>query len=487
MLERRLPVALWIFSLLLCLASPAGFAATDDKAAQIEALMAKYVALKQFNGSILVAQNSQILFQKGYGLAEMEWGIPNAPDTKFRLGSVTKQSTSLLILQLVQEGKITLDAKVADVLPYYRKDTGSKITIRQLLTHTSGLPNYTARPDFRDKLMRNPSGVEDFVKGYCSGDLEFEPGTKFNYSNSGYFVLGAVIELLTGKPYEQILKERILDPIGMKDTGYDHSAALLMKRAAGYEKTPGGYVNTPYLDMSLPYAAGALYSTVGDLYLWDQALYSDRLLPAELKRQMFTPGLENYAFGWSVRQMPVGPVKANRTVTAHGGGINGFSTLISRVTEDRHLVVLLDNTAGGQFLQPITNGVFDILYGRVPPNPKKSLSEVLGPICASQGLEAAIARYREIKGREADAYDLREAELNMLGYMLLGQKKFEDAIAVFKLNLEAFPESANCYDSLAEGYMAAGQKELAIKNYAKSLELNPANRGAVEQLNKLTQ
>ena len=487
MLERRLPVTLWILCLLLCLAWPVGFAASDDKTAQIEALMAKYVALKQFNGSILVAQNSQILFQKGYGLAEMEWGIPNAPDTKFRLGSISKQFTSFLILQLVQEGKITLDANVADVLPYYRKDTGSKITIRQLLTHTSGLPNYTARPDYRDKLMRNPFGVEDFVKGYCSGDLEFEPGTKFNYSNSGYFVLGAVIEQLTGKPYEQVLKERILDPVGMKDTGYDHSDVILMKRAAGYEKTPGGYVNTPYVDMSLPYAAGALYSTVGDLYLWDQALYSDRLLPAELKRQMFTPGLGNYAFGWSVRQLPMGPEKTNRTVTAHGGGINGFSTLISRVTEDRNLVVLLDNTAGGQFLQPITNGVFDILYGRVPPNPKKSLSEVLGPICASQGLEAAIARYREIKDREADAYDLREAELNMLGYTLLGQKKFEDAIAVFKLNLEAFPESANCYDSLAEGYMAAGQKELAIKNYAKSLELNPANRGAVEQLNKLTQ
>lgn len=487
MMEKRLPMALWILCLLLCLTCPAAFAASVDKAAQIDALMAKYAAMKQFNGSMLVAQDGRILLQKGYGLAEMEWGIPNAPDTKFRLGSVTKQFTALLVLQLVQEGKLSLDAKVADVLPYYRKDTGGRIAVRQLLNHTSGLPNYTARPDFQDKLMRNPSGVEDFIKGYCSGDLEFEPGTKFNYSNSGYFVLGAVIEQLTGKPYEQVLQERILDPVGMKDTGYDHSDALLVKRASGYQKTPAGYLNAPYMDMSLPYAAGALYSTVGDLYLWDQALYTDRLLPADLKQQMFTPGLDNYAFGWSVRQLPVGPEKASRTVIGHGGGINGFSTLINRVPDDRNLVVLLDNTSGGQFLQPITNGVFDILYGRVPPEPKKPLAEALGPIYASQGLEAAVARYREIKAGEAGTYDLREAELNLLGYQILGQKKVEDAIAVFQLNLEAFPDSFNCYDSLAEAYMVAGQKELAIKNYARSLELNPANRNAVEQLNKLTQ
>jgi CubicO group peptidase (beta-lactamase class C family) len=146
-----------------------------------------------------------------------------------------------------------------------------------LLTHTSGIPSYTNQPRFFEDVSRNPFVVADFVKKYTSGDLEFEPGSKFSYNNSGYFLLGAIIEKVTGKPYEQVLKENILDPLGMKNTGYDHFDAVLSKRASGYNKTPKGYINAPYLDMSIPYAAGSLYSTVEDLYLWDRALYTDKL------------------------------------------------------------------------------------------------------------------------------------------------------------------------------------------------------------------
>ncbi|HSF48440.1 MAG TPA: serine hydrolase domain-containing protein, partial [Burkholderiales bacterium] len=263
----------------------------QDKASKIDELMKVYNGYRQFNGAVLVAENGKIIFKKGYGMANMEWNIPVETDTKFRLGSITKQFTSMLILQLVHEGKIKLEGKLTDYLPDYRKDTGDRITIHQLLNHTSGIPSYTGLPNFSQEISRNPYNVSDFVKKYASGDLEFEPGTKFKYNNSGYFLLGAIVERVTGKPYEQALKERILDPLGMKNTGYDRHATILAKRAAAYEKRPDGYINAPYLDMSLPYAAGSLYSTVEDLYLWDQALYTDKLLSAQLKELMFKPGL----------------------------------------------------------------------------------------------------------------------------------------------------------------------------------------------------
>jgi len=230
---------------------------SQDHAAKIQEALALAHKYRQFNGTVLVAENGKIIFKQGFGMANMEWGIPNTPDTKFRLGSITKQFTSMLTLQLVEQQKIKLDGKISDYLPDYRKDTGDKVTIHHLLTHTSGIPSYTGQPGFFENVSRNPYKVDEFVKKYASGNLEFEPGTKFSYNNSGYFLLGAIIEKVTGKPYEQVLKENIFDPVGMKDTGYDHYDTLLQKRAAGYTKTADGYRNAAYLDMSIPYAAGS--------------------------------------------------------------------------------------------------------------------------------------------------------------------------------------------------------------------------------------
>lgn len=459
----------------------AGEAAATDKAAAIDALVVSYQDLGLFSGSVLVAEHGKVVFKKGYGPANAEWGIPNTPETVFRLGSITQQFTSMLVMQLVQEGKVTLDTRLSDVLPTYRKDTGSRVTIRQLLSHTSGIPSYTDLPGFMAEASRNPYKVEDFVAKYCSGDLQFEPGSKFRYDNSGYFLLGAVIERVTGKPYEEVLTDRITGPLGMRSTGYDHTEAIIRKRASGYQKGPSGLQNARYIDMSVPFAAGALCSTVEDLFLWDQALYTDRLLSPQLKKVMFTPGLENYAFGWGVRQAPVGPDKENRTLTSHAGGIPGFSSFIVRAIEDKDLVVLLDN-AGDPQLADLSAGILDILVGRTPPPPKRLIGEVLAETIAVRGIEAARAQYRDLKRREKDAYDFSEPQLNMLGYQLIAAKNTEAAIAVFILNVEAYPESWNVYDSLGEAYMTAGKKELAIANYKKSLELNSSNDNAVRQL-----
>jgi CubicO group peptidase (beta-lactamase class C family) len=273
--------------------------ATQNNTQKIEALMKSYNDYGQFNGAVMVAEKGRIVYEKGFGMANMEWAIPNQVNTKFRIGSVTKQFTAAIILQLVAEGKIKLDGKITDYLPDYRQDTGERVTIHQLLNHTSGIPSYTSRPEFFPEVSRNPYTPTDFVKKYTSGDLEFEPGTTFKYNNSGYFLLGAIIEKITGKPYAEVLKERIFTPLGMTDSGYDVYATLIPKRAQGYEKTADGYINAAYLDMSLPYAAGSIYSTVEDLYKWDQALYGEKILSAESKNLMFTPDSPNTAMDFS--------------------------------------------------------------------------------------------------------------------------------------------------------------------------------------------
>jgi len=457
----------------------------SQKAAKIDEVMTLANKYGLFNGTVLVAENGKVIYKKGLGMANMEWNIPNTPDTRFRLGSITKQFTATLILQLVEQGKIKLDGKLSDYLPEYRKDIGQKVTIHQLLNHTSGIPSYTGLPGFFNDVSRNPYSVDDFVKKYASNDLQFEPGSKFSYNNSGYFLLGAIIEKVTGQPYERVLKEKIFDPLGMKNTGYDHYGTIVEKRAAGYLKTPDGYVNAPYLDMSIPYAAGSMYSTVDDLFLWDQALYTDRLLTAQSKEVMYKPALNNYAYGWFISKAKLGTGTETVPSINHGGGINGFNTLLTRYPVQKNLVVLLDNTSQGENLDNLSQELTNILYNQPFELPKMPLASVLLKTIQDKGVEAGIAQYRDLKAHQPKVYDFGEPELNTLGYRLLQGKKLKEAIEVFKLNVEAYPEGFNTYDSLGEAYMVSGNKELAIQNYKKSVELNPENTGAVAALKRL--
>jgi CubicO group peptidase (beta-lactamase class C family) len=458
----------------------------QDKARQIDEFLSLYSKYQQFNGSALVAENGKVIFKKGYGMANMEWNIPNEPDTKFRLGSITKQFTATLILQLVEQGKIKLDGKLTDYLDTYRKDTGDKVTIHHLLTHTSGIPNYTGLPGFFETVSRNPYTVADFVKQYASGDLEFEPGSKFNYSNSGYFILGAIVEKVTGKSYEQALRDNIFEPLGMKNTGFDHYDQILRKRATGYVKNSKGYENAPYLDMSIPYAAGSLYSTVEDLYLWDQALYGEKVLSAKSKELMFTPNLNNYGYGFAIIKASLGPNKLVVPTVQHNGGINGFSTVIIRLVGDKGLIVLLDNSSQGRYLNSISAGIMNLLYGQPYDPARRSLVETLLSTIIEKGAGAGIQQYRELKANKTKEFDFSEEELNTLGYQLLNRGKKAEAIEIFKLNVEAYPQAFNTYDSLGEAYMQNDDKELAIANYKKSLELNPQNTSATGALKKLT-
>ncbi len=480
---RRLSTALLVCAMIMLAFQ--GTVTAQDKAAKIDEVMTAANKYRLFNGSVLVAENGKVIYKKGLGLANMEWNIPNTPDTRFRLGSITKQFTAALILQLVEQGKVKLDGRVTDYIPAYRKDIGEKVTVHQLLNHTSGIPSYTSLPGFFNDVSRNPFTVDDFIKKYASNNLEFEPGSKFSYNNSGYFLLGAIVEKVTGQTYEKALEERILDPLGMKNTGYDHHANIIEKRASGYQKTPDGYVNAPYLDMSLPYAAGAMYSTVEDLYRWDQALHTDRVLSSATKELMYKPNLSDYAYGWVITRAKLGTGTESVPKIAHGGGINGFNTVIVRFPAQKHLIVMLDNTSQGGNVARLERALTNILYNQPYDTPRMPLADVLHKTTAEKGIEAALAQYRDLKSRQAKVYDFGEPELNTLGYQLLRERKLKEAVEIFKLNVEAYPKGFNTYDSLGEAYMVSGNNDLTIENYKKSLELNPENTNATEMLKRM--
>lgn len=311
-----------------------------------------------FSGAILLARNGKPIIARGYGLANAEWNIPNSPRTKFRLGSITKQFTAMAILQLQQGGALNVqDSICRHVAPC--PEPWQPITIHHLLTHTSGIPSYTNSPAYV-KTMMMPKTPAEMVAGFRDLPLEFAPGTQFKYNNSGYFLLGVIIEKAAGKPYDRVLREQIFAPLGMKDTGYDTSSEILAERASGYSRLDGAITNAAYLDMSQPFAAGALYSTVEDLLKWDQALRTDRLLPKAAREAMFTPFKNNYAYGWVVNT--ASPQTFGRMQVAHGGGINGFSTSIVRLPEDDIVAIVLANVQQVQ-AQRIARDLLAIAFG----------------------------------------------------------------------------------------------------------------------------
>ena len=339
---------------LATLADPCHSQLRDSRhvASRIQQLMETRSAEGGFNGTVLVARHGNVLYKGAFGFANLEWKIPNDLETKFEIGSITKQFTAMLVLQFVNEGKIRLAGHVSEYLSYYRRDTGNRVTIAELLDHTSGIPNFLSIPGFlTGPESRTTYTVQEFVTRFCSGDLQFEPGTRFEYSNSGYFLLGAILERVSGKDYEQLLQTHILQPLGMRESGYTHWQTILPRRASGYERTPRGYENARFYDMSIPFAAGAMYSTVGDLLLWDQALYTDRLLPERLRDLLFRPNLQDYGFGWAIFVPKPGAPYAGESIAMHGGAIFGFQSLIQRIPKYKELIVLLDNTDNPKLLE----------------------------------------------------------------------------------------------------------------------------------------
>ncbi|OPC02505.1 serine hydrolase [Elizabethkingia ursingii] len=465
---------------------------TKEKAKKIDLIINKYHDYNLFNGSVLVVQNGEIILQKNYGKADMSWNIEATSDTKFRIGSITKQFTAMLIMQLKKEGKIKLDDKIADYLPWFSKNIGNKITIHQLLTHTSGLPNYTDFPEFKTKMVfENLSGKEFAVK-YFKDNLGFEPGTKQNYCNTGYYLLGLIIEEITGKPYEKVLKEKIFDVIGMKNTGIENPKDIISNFAQGYDFDYDGYQKTDYINIKTSvFSAGGMYSTANDMRKWDDALYTNILLNDENMKIYFTPNLGNYAYGLVV-QKHKNFLGSGRDITtmAHSGGINGFSCNIARIPEDSIYIILLDNTRagkrGGQ-LEAIIDDIFGVLYNVKVDVPKPLIIFEVYRKMKSESVEKGIAYLKDLKKNKFDSYNFNsfENELNRLSYKFLGEGKTDDALKVIDYAVSEFPNSFNIYDTRGEIYFIKKDYNASKKNYQKTLELNPNNDNAKEMLNKI--
>lgn len=471
-------VALGLFSIQFALAQTSTASpASQQIVAKVDEYMSAATKIDHFSGSVLVAREGQPIVSKGYGMANYELNAPNTPQTAFRLGSMTKQFTAAAIMQLQERGKLNVNDPICKYLENCPA-AWQPITIRNLLTHTSGIPNYTSFPGFFEKTSVQPFTFAGFVDVFREKPLEFAPGEKFAYSSSGYYLLGLIIERASGKPYAEFLRENIFAPLGMKNSGYDDSRTLVANRANGYVWAGKSFVNSASLNMVIPFAAGALYSTTEDLLLWDKALYTEKLVSRKSLDEMFTPFKDGYAYGWGVGK------KFNRQETEHSGGINGFSTDIARFPSERVTVIVLSNNENAPSPK-IAENLAAIVFGESYQLPKPPISDVLSATIAQKAVASALQQYRELKRTQTGNYDFSEPVLNRLGYDLLRTQKVKEAIEIFKLNVEMFPQSSNVYDSLAETYMMNGDKELAIKNYEKSLELNPQNTNAVDMLKKL--
>jgi D-alanyl-D-alanine carboxypeptidase len=309
---------------------------TGNYERQAQALIEPYLQATLFSGSVLVARDGQPVFRQSFGFADREWNVPNTPDTKFRIGSITKQFTATAILQLAEQGKLSIDDPVSK---YYANapPAWAKITIRHLLTHSSGIPSYTDLPNFFDAEARLKHSPEEIIKLTRDKPLQFEPGSSFAYDNSGYILLGYIIEKVSGQAYADYVQTHIFDPLGMHDSGYDSGERITARRASGYASGPGGWTNAPFVDMSVPYAAGSLYSTVNDLLIWDQALYAGKPLKPASLQQMFTDYGHQYGFGWVI------DTQFGHQRVWHNGGISGFVSSLQRYPKDGLTLVVLSN------------------------------------------------------------------------------------------------------------------------------------------------
>jgi CubicO group peptidase (beta-lactamase class C family) len=345
------------FVLVFLLISPFG----DMQAKELKQKLNDYLSacneIWKFHGTALVAKNGEVILKKGYGMANIELDVPNIPGMKFQIGSITKQFTATAILQLQERGLLNLGDPITRHLPEYPEESGNKVTIHHLLSHTSGIPSYT---DMRYLMAKKalPVSVDDLLTTFKNEPLEFEPGEKYKYSNSGYVVLGAIIETVSGKSYEDYIRENILEPLKMNNSAYDHRDKIVKNRAAGYTPDEKGELrNADFVHMSAPYAAGALYSTVEDMLIWDQALYTEKILEKSSLNKMFTPIKDNYGYGWVIEQ------KYARTLVWHNGGIDGFHTTFNRWVDDSLCIVVLSNNDSAP-VENIASGLAAIIFGK---------------------------------------------------------------------------------------------------------------------------
>ncbi len=470
--------------LLVLLRSSVGYSQSNT-VSEIESLLSTYHDYGQFNGAALISKEGKVIYSSAKGKASMEWNIDNQSDTKFRLASVTKQFTAMLIMQLVEQGKLDLDEHISTYLEDYPKDVGDKVSIHHLLTHSSGIPNYTSFDTYYD-MMAKSYNSQELVESFQDSTLLFGPGERFDYSNSGYVLLGVIIEKITNKTFDQVLQEQILTPLQMRNTGYENTRDIILNKATCYDKHGPVYAPARYIDMSVAFSAGGLYSTVDDLHIWSESLKTEKLLSKKYLDILFTPHISawrnHYGYGWNISERYIGTEGKKIQTIDHDGVVNGSSSIILKVPSEDISIIILNNV-GGAPMQRIAESILAVLQ-EVPFNqPKRSIADAMYEEILTEGIDSAMAFFQE--HRDCNAYYTRERDLNMTGYVLLENDKLDEALAIFELNIKLYPRSANVYDSYAEALLKAGRKEEAIQHYKTSISLNPQNENAKDILHQM--
>lgn len=451
------------------------------QSAKIDSLMTALYNRGQFTRSILVARKGEIIYQKAFGLADREKSTPFTLETGEYIGSISKQFTAMGIMILKDRGKLDYSQSVRDFfpeLPPFMQD----VTIRDLLYHTSGLAVFDDHPDMTEKDV--------FHILLKQNSLRFKPGTKFDYCNAGYSLLGMIIEKVSGETFADFMERNIFKPLGMAGTHVNQISRRDTGRAIGY--TLYGTVNNYDSFMG---GNVSIVSTAGDLYKWDEALYHFKLIKPQTLAEAFMPssavmknpaltlkddlfGDKSYGFGWWIA------MHNGAKDMFHDGAFSGYTSYNERMTSNHIDIIELTNLRGSP-LYEIRTAIVNIVEEKPYRLPKVPGSLWLSREAAKTGIDPAITRYRILQKSANPDYDFSENVLNSYAYILLRGGSVDDAIKVFKLNTELYPNSFNVYDSLTDGYEKAGNIKLALANCKKALEIDPANQAEKNRIKAL--
>jgi CubicO group peptidase (beta-lactamase class C family) len=455
----------------------------QSKQEKLATVMRAYHSYNMFDGAVLVAENGRIIYKGAFGLANREWNIPNTTDTKYMIGSVSKPLTAMLTLIQVQKGLIGLDKTVADYLPAFAGKPAGIVSIRQLLSHTSGIPNYDIIKDFFPRISRQYFERDDYIKTYMDSTLAFTPGSKYNYSSWGYFTLGHILEKVTGKTYAQLMKEDIYDKLGMKNSGSYYHTQVVPKRATGYDYSLGGYTSSDFRDQSNTMGTGDIYATVEDLFKFHLGITNYRLINKELTKEMLTPGIKpaDYGFGWfnkNFRYTSTDSVATN----FHLGMTEGFISFVLRIPSTNSFVVILCNSSPTDFFG-ITRTLVSTLYNK-PVKVKRPMHKVVETLIGSKGAAAAVEQYKKLRSDTANYY-IDWISMNFIAEQLLQLKRYEDARIVSENNAAEFPDRNLVMVTMGNIYLKLGRKDDAITYYKKALTIYPGYEEARNRLKEL--